>query len=65
MQIPDTQIHYLVQGASLYLYIGLHLALILPDLPKKKKNFLQCNHCFLFFRQSGRRLFAPLKNDCF
>jgi len=35
MQIPDTQIHYLVQGARLYLYIGVHLALILPDSPEK------------------------------
>ena len=27
MQIPDTQINYLVQGARLYIDIGVHLAL--------------------------------------
>ena len=27
MQIPDTQIHYPVQGARLYIDIGVHLAL--------------------------------------
>ena len=36
MQIPDTQIHYLVQGVRLYLYIGVHLALNLHDSPEKK-----------------------------
>ncbi len=36
MQIPDTQIHYLVQGARLYIDIGVHLALNLPDSPEKK-----------------------------
>jgi len=38
MQIPDTQINYPVQGASLYLYIGLHLALIFYLIYLKKKN---------------------------
>jgi hypothetical protein len=37
MQIFDIQIHYPVQGASLYIDIGLHLALNLPDSPEKKK----------------------------
>jgi len=38
MQIPDTQINYLVQGARLYLYIGVHLALIFYLIYLKKKN---------------------------
>ena len=51
MQIPDTQI-YLVQGASLYIDIGLHLALIFTLFTWKEK-LAVCNAIigFLFFRQ--------------
>ena len=62
MQIPDTQIHYPVQGARLYIDIGVHLALIFYLIYLKRKiSSLQCNHFFLFFRQSGRSSFTHLK----
>jgi len=38
-----------VQGARLYLYIGVHLALILPDSPEKKNYqfaMQSLNFCF-------------------
>jgi len=50
MQAPDIQI-YLVQGASLYLYIGLHLALIFCLIHLKRKiTSSLCNHCFFAFQ---------------
>jgi len=62
MQIPDTQINYLVQGARLYLYIGVHLALIFYLIYLKRKiSSLQCNHFFFVFQAIGPKFFYSPK----